>query len=193
MELSMTVIVLLIISVIIFILAIGMITNWFGKAEKLKGELDRQTEEQILSALRQGNNLVAIPISIKAAKRGDGVNFGAGVKNIGPNRQFSMSLGFSGAYSPEGREYNNVDKVYVEENWLGAFKDVPPFELSRNQVKPVPIVIMAANEVAQGITTPKGDYVFNVCVWQGPSQDCDVSMLDQVYSKRIYQVTLRVV
>ncbi|MBW3018650.1 hypothetical protein KY329_00495 [Candidatus Woesearchaeota archaeon] len=192
MELSMTVIVLLIISVIIFILAIGMITNWFGKAEELKGELDRQTEEQINSALSQGNSLVVIPISIKEVKRGDSAAFGIGVKNIGSEKQFSISLGFSGGYSPEGKEYNNIDEVYVEDNWLGTFKEVAPFQLSKNQIEPVPVVVRADNNVAQGITTPKGDYVFNVCVWEGQAQECDINMLNQVYSNRIYQVTLRV-
>ena len=91
-EMAIGMIVMLIMSVLIFSMAIYLVFNWFGKADVLKAEIDRQTEAQIVSALRAGNTLVAIPISLRQVKRGGAVNFGMGVRNVGAGKTFSATF-----------------------------------------------------------------------------------------------------
>jgi len=194
LTLSINVVVMLIISILIFILAISMLWNWYGKAESLKADLDRQTEEQILSALRQGNQLVSLPITVKQITRGDAATFGLGVRNIGPTQTYNVQLSFSGAYTPQGRSNQNVDAQYIEDNWLGQFQTIESITLTPNELRALPVLIKAQNNVQQNIPTPPGDYVFNICVFDGAPQYCSPDLLqsDVLYTNRIYQVTVRI-
>jgi len=124
MEIAISTIVTLILGVLIFSLAISLVFKWFGQAEELKAEIDKQTTAQIAAALRAGNQLVAIPISIKEVRRANAATFGVGVRNIAKQKKFSMYTSFSGAYSPQGTRIS-VDAGYIEENWLGAFRTHP--------------------------------------------------------------------
>lgn len=196
LELSVTMIVLLIISVLIFILAISFLWNWYGKAETLKAEIDRQSEEQILSALRQGNSLVSVPINVKQTQRGDSVVFGVGVRNVAADNMFSGAISFADAYLPDGSRNPDVDRDFIDENWLGNFNIINDFSLKRNEMKVLPLLVKAGNQVTPSKGTPLGDYVFDVCIFSGDNLGyCDNSLLgsDNLYSNRIYQLTVRVI
>ena len=54
--------------------------------------------------------------------------------------------------------------------------------------------IKADNQVAPNKQTQKGDYVFNLCVFDKAPTNCNPGALnsDALYSNRIYQVTVRV-
>jgi len=203
MELSMGLIVVLILSILIFSMSLYFVFKWFGQAEQLKGEIDKQTREQILSALKTGNQLVAIPISVLEAKRGAIVNFGVGVRNILAEDKFSMAVRFSGAYMPDGKALP-VDPEYVSNKWLGAFAITDTFVLKKNEEKLLPILIKADVNMAQGKPTQRGDYVFNVCVYKAPLRSdgtppakCEVGQFqtnpEVFYTKKIYQIVLRVI
>lgn len=201
-EMSIGIIVLLILSILIFSLSVYLVFKWFKGAEFIKAEIDKQTEEQITAALRTENALVAIPVAVRAAKKGDWVNFGLGVKNVGQEGDFSGAVSFSGAYMPDG---NNilVDETYVNTNWLGNFEVIETFPLKKNEQKLIPLQIRAYPAIQEGVTAPKGDYVFNVCVYDKPLQDgrpwaeCSVGQYNHAagsfYTGKIYQVTVRVI
>jgi len=207
LELSVGMIVLLILSILIFSLSIYFLFKWFSGAEQLKAEIDRQTQEQIISALKTGNQLVAIPIAIEQVKRGNPATFGVGVRNIEQQKAFSAAVSFSGAYYPDGKEickYGEACAYYIEEKWLGNFKSIETFTLRKNEEKLLPLMIKADLNMDTGKPTPKGDYTFNVCIYPErlridgtPPADCSAGQFKlnpaAFYTGKIYQVTVKVI
>ncbi|MBS3148429.1 hypothetical protein J4219_06075 [Candidatus Woesearchaeota archaeon] len=202
MEFAVGFIVMLILTIVVFGIAISLLFKWFGQAEELQAEIDKKTQEQILAALRTGNQLVVIPFSIQETTRGNPVSFGIGVRNVGSEGQFSMALSYSGAYAPDGSTIA-VDPAYVATNWLGNFNVVDTFTLKRNQQDVKPVLLRADVNVANGRPTPKGDYVFNLCVYNKPLRadgtaeaPCEIGQFRTnpavFYTGKIYQITLRV-
>ncbi len=174
-----------------------MLFKFFGSAEELEQEIDRQTKDQLMQSLRSGNQLVSIPLAIKEVERGSFATFALGIRNIGTARQFSISTGFDGAYTPDGRAVSQKDAAHIEEKWLGNFKTQPPFTLTKGATDVKPIPIKADVNTASGVQTPVGDYVFNVCVF-APEQpgtsapQCKPENRRLFYTEKVYQVTLRV-
>jgi len=205
---SIGMIVMLIISVLIFIMAVTLLFKWFAGAEELKAEIDRQTKEQIMQALRIGNQLVAIPVAIQKTRRSNAVAFGIGVRNIKDAGDFSMAIRFSGAYTPEGREICKAGQTcaeYIDEKWLGNFNVIDTFRLKKNEQTVKETSIYAHSSISEGISTPRGDYAFNVCVYnQGltarnePPAACNIGQFSltqggDFYTKKIYQVVLKII
>jgi hypothetical protein len=203
-EFSIGMIVGLILSILIFSMSLYLVFKWFGSAEELKTEIDKQTSEEISRALKTG--LVAIPISIQETKRGSAVNFGVGVRNIATEYSFSMAVSFSGAFTPDGKVIP-VDKTHIDQKWLGTTATVDTFTLKKNEEKLIPLMLKADVSTAPGIPTQKGDYVFNVCVYKQqlrydpsgigqPYAACTKEQFqlsaDAFYTKKIYQIVVRV-
>jgi hypothetical protein len=207
LEMSIGLIVLLILSIIIFSLSIHFLFKWFGSAEELKAEIDKSTQEQIINALKSGNQLVAIPLAIQEVKRGSTTTFGVGVRNIAAEKQFSMATTFSGAYLPNGNVICRAGEscaAYIEEHWLGSFSTTPTFSLKKNEQKIIPILVKAGLNIDTSTTAPKGEYTFNVCVYDAPLRSdgtppapCSAGQFNNnpaaFYTAKIYQVTVRVV
>jgi hypothetical protein len=203
MEFSIGMIIGIILSILIFSLSLYFVFKWFGSAEELKAEIDKQTREQILSALKTGNQLVAIPISIQEVKRGNTATFGVGVRNIAAEDSFSMAVSFSGAFTPDGKPIP-VEQNYINQKWLGTSATVETFTLKKNQEQLIPILLRADVSTAPGIQSQKGDYVFNLCVYKQPIRsdgqpyaECSKNQFqinaDAFYTKKIYQLVVRVV
>lgn len=206
-EMSVGLIVLLILSIIIFSLSIYFLFKWFGSAEELKAEIDKSTQEQIINALKSGNQLVAIPLAIQDVKRGNSVTFGIGVRNVAAEKQFSVSSTFSGAYLPNGNiicKSGESCAAYIEEHWLGSFATAPTFSLKKNEQKIIPILVKPDLNIDEGRTSPKGEYTFNVCVYDAPLRSdgtppapCSAGQFNNnpaaFYTAKIYQVTVKVV
>jgi hypothetical protein len=202
-EMSIGMIVIIILSVLIFSMSLYFVFKWFGSAEELKAEIDKQTKEQIMSALQTGNQLVAIPLAIQQAKRGTSANFGIGVRNIAAEKKFAMAVSFSGAYLPDGKEIACDDqcKAYIEEHWIGGFASSDMGLVKKNEQKVFPFLIKADLNIVQGKSTPNGDYIFNVCVYVLENDvspaPCSIGQFSQssavFYTGKIYQVTVKVV
>lgn len=199
LEMSIGFVVFFIMSILIFSMAVYLLFQWFGEAEDLGQEIDKRTHEQIVSALRSGNQLVQIPFSVKEVKRGTRAQFGVGVRNIGERRSFRVDTKFSGlAVDPAGKPIS-VNENFMADNWVGAFGQGVDFTLARSQDEVIPVSIRADVNVDVGVPTPRGDYMFDVCVFDlsKGTAPCTVSSYeanpDQYYTGRMYQVTLRVI
>lgn len=191
-EFSIGFLVGLIIAILIFSLSLYFVFKWFGEAEELKGDIDRQTQDRIMATLKTGNQQVGIPISVIEVKKGNVASFGLGIRNIGNEAEFSASVSFAGAYDEKGNQLA-VDDDYINTNWLGQLRNIAPFPLKKNELQAIPILVRAGTQMGQGINTQKGDYVFNVCVWQGQAQECSLAKRNDVFTQKIYQVTVRVI
>ncbi len=192
-EFSVGVIVILIISIIIFSVSVYLLFKWFGEVDVVSGEIDRQTRQQIATALQTGNTLVSIPFPVQVVKRGQSAVFGVGIRNPGPANEFSMSVSFSNAYTPDGK-IMPVDSFYVD-GWLGSFAQTSPFLIDRNSNTVKPLLIKTG-AISSGKFAVSGDYVFNVCVFHRDSVPCSIASYraapNDFYSNRMYQVTVRI-
>lgn len=187
LELPLTVMVLIIISIIIFIGGIAMVWRFFAEAEEIKGGIEKSTQEQIEALLRQGNEIVAIPINTKHVQVGKEAMFGLGIRNILERQNFFIRIDFAGVYDRKGKTLEvGYHETYLEQEWLGNFQDQGPIDIDKNKYEVVPIRIRAANTISAGQNTPKGAVVvFNVCVHAGnPAPDCvlgDPSIYDKIH------------
>ncbi len=187
MELSLTVLVLIIISIIIFIGGIAMVWKFFASAEEIKGGIERSTEQQIEALLREGNEIVAIPVNTRQVQVGKEAVFALGVRNIRERQNFFIRTDFAGIYDKKGKTLEvGYDEAYIEQNWLGGFQDQGPIDLDKNKYEVVPLRLKAANAISQGQQTPKNAVVvFNVCVHAAkPATECvigDPSVYDKIH------------
>lgn len=198
LELSLTVIVLIILSIIIFIGGISLVWKFFAGAEEIKGGIEMQTKQQIESLLRQGNELVAIPINTKKAPVGSETTFGLGIRNIIAEQGFYIQIDAAEPplYDQKGKEIQGVSASteFIEENWLGGFREQGPIMIKQNQYELVPLRIRAASSVDFQSPTPRGSIVvFNVCVFAGQAGgECVIQNAGATYDKKIHQLFIEV-
>ncbi len=177
LELSLTVLVLIILTIIIFIGGISLIWKFFAGAEEIQAGIEQNTQQQIEALLREGNELVVLPINTKKVAAGKEATFGLGIKNIHETQGYFVRMDFAGIYDSKGKTANTgYDTDYVEQEWLGAFQEQGPINVARNKFELVPLRVRAATTVSQGQPTPKGMIVaFNVCVFPGNTGgECEI-------------------
>ncbi len=183
LELSVTVLVLLIISIVMFILALTLLKKFFFEAESIRLELDKDVERRIEKILTQGTDVLAAPFTKATLARGVDKVFGIGVRNVlGAQQRFCTYTFFDSAYLPDEREVGKAsgtpeyDSGFIQQHWLGDFALLDePGVLGQGDFRVVPVRIKAFNLMADGQQTLKGTYVFNTCVFTS-SQNCSQSV-----------------
>jgi len=198
-ELSAGFIVMLILVIIVFIGSVYFIKMFFFKAEELKAEIERSTQEQIESLLQQGS-LVALPVSVKSADTGETVAFGLGVRNIDSTKGFQVVVNFNKAINDLGDVV--VDESYagyINDNWV--LYDSSEFFLDANELKVLPVAVRPGFYIAESESVVPGTYLFNVCVFSDSGvvseSDCSVDAFRQsdkskYYTKKMYSLMVRV-
>lgn len=100
-ELSMNFLVMIIISIVVLSFAVTFAKNLFTKAEKIRLEVDQQTNEKIEELLDDGSRVV-IPFTRKTINRGKLGVFGVGVLNVvGTNTSFNMNVNLNVAFDKQ--------------------------------------------------------------------------------------------
>ncbi|MBD3361484.1 hypothetical protein GF358_01700 [Candidatus Woesearchaeota archaeon] len=199
-ELSATFIVTLIIVIIVFVGSIYFIKEFFYKAEELKAEIERSTQEQIESLLQQGS-LVALPINMKEVDIGESKTFGLGVRNIGDMKGFNLVVSFNKAIDSLGEVIVDESyREYINSNWL--LYDMNGFYLDSNELKVLPIAVRPGFNIAEGEAVVPGTYLFNVCVFvDSGAVDPNLCTLDafkfstdksEYYTKKMYSLMVEV-
>lgn len=197
-ELSATMIVLIIITIVIFIGSMFFLKQFFIGAEQIKGDIEQSTQKQIESLLRSGD-LIAIPLNKKTIKKGTGNIFGLGIRNVGSEKYFSVAVKFHKAFEPDGKtEIFEADPFYIAENWL--LYSEGPYRLRSNELKLIPISVTVNNALDYSSQSTKpGTYVFNVCVFKGTElYDCDIELFktigfpEELYNQKVYQIFVEV-
>jgi len=194
MELSLTVLVLIILSILIFIGAISLVWKFFAGAEDIKAGIDLQTEQQINALLRGGNELVAIPVNTKSVAIGREAVYGVGIRNLGDERDFHVWLNFEDMYDRAGKRAGvGYSREYIEQYWLGSFQTLGPVLIAKHQYEIIEPRIRVAPMVAEDAATPKNVIAaFNVCVSDQLPETVGPCTLDTptdlLYGKKIRQV-----
>jgi len=152
-ELSINFIVMLILATVVFGFGLYFVRMLFTEAGNIKAQLDKDTEDRIISLLDRGE-MVAFPISTKDISQDDNAVFGLGVLNVKDNRAlFQVATVCSIAVAPSGNE--------ILDGCSGTWTINPaPFYLEKNEKKLVPIAIQPP---ISG-TVKEGTYAFTVVV-----------------------------
>ena len=198
-ELSIGFIVMLIIVLIVFMGSIYFIKEFFYKAEELKYEIERSTQEQIESLLQQGS-LVSLPVNMKETNIGKGLTFGLGIRNVGDTKGFRLVVSFNKAIDSLGEVI--VDESYkdfINENWL--LYDNNEFFLDSNELKVFPIAVRPDFNIQEAEATLPGTYLFNICVFADAVTDDSACSIDafkfseskqEYYTKKMYSLMIKV-
>jgi len=112
MELSINFIVMLIIAMALFSFGIWFAYKFFGGAEKMRTELDEQTQTQIENLLMQSNERVIIPFNSKTLDKSNSAIFGVGILNMLESpTQFTIEITKDSNYC--GDEINIVPETQI--------------------------------------------------------------------------------
>ena len=166
---------MLIIAIVVFGLGLAFLGKLFGGAEKIKSNLDSQTEARIKALLQDGSR-VAVPLNSKTIERGKNDIFGLGVLNVQSDGEDTFSVMVDCLW--EGSSSKDKIKVLHERS----------FTLKNNEQKIVNILIDVGKEV------PSETYICDVCVKRGGNAltKCDSSIRDKLYDKTIHKIYVKV-
>ncbi|MBI4451682.1 hypothetical protein HY642_06930 [Candidatus Woesearchaeota archaeon] len=186
LEIAMSFIVMLIITIVVFGGSIYFIKKLFTQTEEARAQLDEETQQQINALIAEGEPLV-IPIVAKTVKAGTGATYGLGIKNVlNAQKLFYVRVGYSASFQQD-TEKKVADVVttvsdteigdYINTHWLLYNHD--PISLKNNEQKQTPIKIQSQHNIADGVRIVPGLYIFNVCVLQEePATDYSCSNND---------------
>jgi len=203
MELSINFFVMLIIIVTIFSGSVAFLNKFYKETVVIEETISRDTENQIQGLLR-GGNVVAIPLNKKDLRRGQSETFWLGILNIiGEDRDdFKVIVKFAKAFTSAEELITEADPVFIDSKWI-LFSS-GPYAIKNNDFRSVGIKANANNNMASGVATEKGTYIFNVCVYnqnigvvdadtcaQGNMQV--LSQNDALYTGKVYKMYVEVV
>lgn len=168
LELTMTVLVLLVISILIFGSSVYLLRQIYKGTEQISNTIDQNTENELRSLLASGS-IVALPQNAATTRVKQDAVYWIGVKNmLGSEEQFGVHVSFSRAFNHEEEELV-VDGAYINERWLfggtrhGGLEG--PFRVKNNDMQFRDLMILPQARAGENIKTPKGIYFFNVCVF----------------------------
>jgi hypothetical protein len=151
-ELSVNFFVIIILGLIVFGIGFAIFKDVFQKGWDIYEDVDRQTEQRIISMLNDDGALVAVPYLTKTVERGDLGKYALGIRN-----EFEESKDFR-------FEVTKMGEVAIEPLYISDAVSIGP-----NSYKSFQIGL----EVDKGV--PKGQYGFTIKVFAnnenyGPEQ-----------------------
>lgn len=164
-QISITFLVVIIVTVILFGIALYFSGLIFSTGQSIGESIDRRTADQIEYLVKSENAIVAIPFNVHETDLGDFAVFGVGIRNIGEDAEFGIVARFQGAYRFDGRQILTADPAFIEEEWLGNNQDIEPFLIAKSEFESYGLAIKAADRISNQHSTEDGDYAFNICVY----------------------------
>lgn len=169
-ELSATFLVTLILIIVIFVGAIYFTQKFFATAQEMRAEIEADTEAEIEALLYQEGALVAMPKFKKSIQRGKGGTFGLGIRNIlDESRNFFVDIAFTNAFTADEDLILDTSPAFIDSHWL--LYSQGPYVIQNNELQMIPILASVNLEMNDGISTEKGIYSFNVCVFSTEIND----------------------
>jgi len=159
LELSLSFIVIIIISLVVFAGSMMIVRKIFFGAEEVKVMLDEQTEEEIRGLLSSGE-IVAVPIAQRTIQVGKQDVFWIAIANaLTETKNFRVVVGFDEGYYPDGSKITGIpslDRPTVNSEWL--LYDPGPHPIAPGDNTAVSVLVTPKNAL-------KGFYAFNVCIF----------------------------
>ena len=158
-SLSINTLVIIIISLVILGGGVTLLYKFVGQADEVKGELDRQTDEQLERLLQDQGKQVALPLSTATIPAGKSHVFGLGILNTDPEQDFKIDIHATKVAGVEGSDITTPEILNEADTWLLYFEDqvitIPEYGVNKQGIL-----------VDVSKTATKGTYVFNVKVYK---------------------------
>lgn len=201
-ELAISTLVIMIISILLFGLSIYLVKQMFSGATQISDTLDKQTQLEIERLMKQENSIVSIPYASKKAAKGGMLQFPIGIRNTGNDAKFCIVTSFDSASTLDRKVIlKNPDKTYINTNWVGNLA-ISPLMIPASQFATRGIMIKQSGSISQTTATPQGVYSFDVCVFTTTATACDLTALRKTcqsstalttfYTSKIYQISVEV-
>lgn len=188
MEISVTFLVMLILSITIFSFGIYLVREFFGFAQETQEAIDMQTQAEIERRLLDAGEKVSIPINKAKVDIGTSKQFGLGVLNTYREpKSFPISMAYVRGFMPDGSVWQGEtpDQGHINENWI--YTSLQPVHLGPNEHAVVPITIRVAGKMSPTLGTKKGyAYVFNVCVYKDEANKPDCAQIEPADLKYLH-------
>ena len=152
-QLSMSFLITIIISITLLIAGIALIKNFYTSAIETQRDLDERTQQRLAELLNEGQQL-AIPFSQQTIERGSGYVFGLGVLNIGEDTAFTVKIEVSTVFDESNKEVPNAVALVNPASWL-RYDDTPQM-IGKNEQRVINILADVPKDA------PSGLYNFNV-------------------------------
>lgn len=153
-QLTVTMLVTIIISIAIFAIGTALLYQFFSNAENIRTELDEKTEDQLALLLNQGQQ-VAIAFNSKEIRRGQSYLFGIAVLNSEDRSVFGVTITLSKAVDKANQEFPPAYTAnFNATQWLRY--DALPFTLTKGEQHTIPLLVTVPK------TALSGTYIFNV-------------------------------
>lgn len=191
MELQVTFLVVMLISIVIFGSGLYLVRKFFTATAAFQEQIDADTQREIERRLSESGEKVSLPINRKQFKVGEERAFGLGIINTltpdsqcavagqqKPCNKFGVMVRFVKAVDSKTQQpiadpadpssTTFVEAQVIDEGWLPS--QFPPVELTPNQMKIVSIPVRVGNVMSSTSTPTRRDtiYIFNVCVFLKP-------------------------
>ena len=171
-ELSMSMLVVIILSMVILAGGITLLFKFFNMGEKVKADLDDQTREELDRLVTDEGQQVALPRNRVTIQRGENHIFGVGILNTNSNeRDFKVEIELdsvlvkdltTGKEIPITDEQINLIKQNVEKDWLLYYNTATSLKQGENTIQKIQVTV--PNDAQEGT------YIFNVRVKVGDTQ-----------------------
>ncbi|HLC84703.1 MAG TPA: hypothetical protein VJH22_02840 [Candidatus Nanoarchaeia archaeon] len=167
-ELSASMLVILILSVVIFGGGLYMVGRFFWVSDDIERGVLEQNRREFENRLIQSGEPVSIPLNKAKILIGESKPFALGIINTYQDTDtFVVEMSFSNAFDTNNpaQAIPESNKGFINQRWM--FSDLPPIDnLKRNAVEIIPLTVLVGSEMSPGIPTKHGvTYVFNVCVY----------------------------
>ena len=193
MELQVTFLVVIIISIVIFASGLYLVRQFFKATSAFQEQIDENTAKEIERRLAESGEKVSIPINLKTFTIGDTQAFGLGVLNTltpdktcqvfgqtKPCNKFGIMVKFITAVDARTgnptTETTFADSEDIENSWIPS--SFPPIELIPNQLKVVSIPVRVGNamKTKSPVISTRRDtmFIFNVCVFKRYEDSLDL-------------------
>lgn len=184
-ELSVNFMVVLIITLVVFGMALYLLKLFFGTAQQMKQNIDTQTEREIQRLLFTGE-MVAIPINQKEIKRGSSEVFGLGILNVNSGPEFTIKINQGPLILKDGTKDDSPDPLGFMTEYTKTIKN------NEHVIVPVPV------RVPRGASI--GTYILDLCVFDeatilsyAPTTlNCVTVDIDKTYDGAMHKIYVNV-
>ena len=193
-QLSVTFLVIIIITMTVFSMSLYLIRQFFVATQEVEKQITADIQREVERRLAETGERVAIPLNKRNIKPGTSHAFGLGILNTGETSTFHIKIEFAdpGHYTSDGEAITDpgsrADANWINENWI--FTDILPITLQNNEQAVIPLTVRVDKRMTPDSSTAENSvYVFNVCVAkQEINFPCQSGAQENLYTNKIYKI-----
>jgi len=169
MELAVNTLVVIILGVIIVGGGIALIYKIVASAEKMPGEIDRRTEQQLFDMLITSGEKVVVLNNVRTGERKDAVVFPVAIQNLadGPQTAFVVDLGSGWPATSVDRNGEEIPDCTNEDSCPHAITSDEEYRIDRFKSKAFYVMVNIPG------AAKTGEYAFVVNIYKDSVSDAN--------------------